>query len=215
MADDGRVPLETMPFGPIVVAFHGGVLRPRPWTMMQATWAADLAPDLPRGPILELCSGAGHIGQAAALLTGRGLLQVDIDPQACALAETNARANLTATRVEVRCADLDEALRVDERFPLVLADPPYLPRDEVGAYPEDPDVAIDGGPDGLDLLRRCLTVAGAHVEAHGAVLVQTLGAAQISRLGPELHAAGLELVQVRTADERRAIAHLRPLAVRS
>lgn len=206
--------VETMEFGPIVVAFHDGVLRPRPWTMMQASWAADLAPDLPSGPILELCAGVGHIGQAAAVLTGRSLVQVDIDPEACALAKTNARANLPTAQVEVRCADLEEALGVDERFSLVLADPPYLPQDEVETYPEDPDEAIDGGPDGLHLLRRCLMVAGAHVEAHGAVLIQTLGAAQISSLAPELYAAGLDLVHVRTADERRAIAHLRSLAIR-
>lgn len=199
-----------MEFGPIVVTFHDRVLRPRPWTMLQASWAADLAPGLPPGPVLELCSGAGHIGQAAAVLTGRNLVQVDVDPQACALAEANARANVTATQVEVRCADLDAALGANERFPLVLADPPYLPEDQVEAWPDDPPHAIDGGPDGLELLRRCLRVAGAHVEAHGAVLLQTLGAAQIDSLTAELDAAGLELVHVRAADERRAIAHLRP-----
>ncbi|KGM13750.1 methyltransferase [Cellulomonas bogoriensis] len=202
--------LETMEFGPVVVAFHDRVLRPRPWTMIQASWAADLSPGLPPGPVLEVCAGAGHIGQAAAALTGRHLVQVDVEPQACALAEANARANLMATRVDVRCAELEDALDADERFPLILADPPYVPQGEVLAYPDDPDLAINGGPDGLRMLRRCVRLAGAHVQPHGAVLLQLLGAAQVEGLAPELHDAGLDVVDVRATDDRRAVAHLRP-----
>jgi methylase of polypeptide subunit release factors len=200
-----------MDFGPLVVSFDDRVLRPRPWTMLQASWAAELSPDLPHGPVLELCSGAGHIGQAAAALTGRSIVQVDVDPHACETAEANAAANLPGGRVEVRCGDLDAVLGADERFSLVLADPPYLPRDEVDDWPDDPDHAIDGGDDGLELLRRCLTVAGLHVAPGGAVLLQTLGREQVESVGAELEAAGLQLVDVRTEDERRAIALLRPV----
>jgi len=47
--------------------------------------------------------------------------------------------------VEVRCADLGSAVAEGERFPLVLADPPYVPSGEAGDFPDDPEVAIDGG----------------------------------------------------------------------
>ena len=208
------MPAETMQFGPLVVTFDDRVLRPRPWTLLQASWAADLALDLPPGPILELCSGAGHIGQATASLTGRGVVQVDVDPHACALAEANAAANLPAGAVQVRCGDVDTAVRAGERFPLVLADPPYLPGHEVDDWPHDPVHAIDGGPDGLHLPRRCLAVAGAHVDAGGVVLLQALGVAQVEGLAVDLEDAGLELVDVRAADERRAVALLRPLDAR-
>ncbi len=201
---------ETMEFGPLVVTFDDSVLRPRPWTMLQASWTAELADDGRPGTILELCSGVGHIGQAAAVLTGRAVVQVDVDRHACDLAERNAAANGVGARVDVRCGDLDAVLEDGERFALVLADPPYVPQDEVDALPDDPDQAIDGGRDGLELLRRCVAVAGAHVEPDGAVLVQTLGREQVERLAPEVAAAGLELVEVRSEDERRAIAHLRP-----
>lgn len=204
------MPVETLTFGPLVVTFDEGVLRPRPWTLLQACWAADLAPDLSPGPVLELCSGAGHIGQAAAALTGRPLVQVDADPHACALAVANAAANGLGASVEVRCGELDATVRAGERYPLVLADPPYLSRDEVEDWPEDPVHAIDGGHDGLDLLRRCLVVAGAHVEPGGVVLLQALGGDQLDQLATEIGAAGLELVEVRAADERRAVALLRP-----
>ena len=199
-----------MTFGPLVVTFDDRVLRPRPWTLLQASWAAELAQDLPAGSMLELCSGAGHIGQAAAVLTDRALVQVDADPHACALAEANARANVTSASVQVRCGDLGAAVRAQERFALVLADPPYLPRHEVDAWPQDPVRAIDGGPDGLALPRRCLAVAGAHVAAGGAVLLQALGQSQVEALAPDLDAVGLEVVEVRAEDERRAVALLRP-----
>jgi methylase of polypeptide subunit release factors len=216
------MPVDTMTFGPLRVTFDERVLQPRPWTMLQASWAAELATDpaadpaaeVPGGPILELCSGVGHIGQAAAVLTGRTLVQVDVDAHACRLAEANATANGVADRVQVRCGDLDAVLGAAERFALVLADPPYLPQDEVDDFPDDPDHAVDGGDDGLELLRRCVAVAGRHVQRGGAVLLQTRGRAQVDALGDELHAAGLEVVDVRTHDDRRAVALLRPLGSR-
>ncbi|WNB86704.1 methyltransferase [Cellulomonas sp. ATA003] len=208
------MPAQTMTFGPLVVTFDERVLRPRPWTSLQAEWAAELDADLPSGPVLELCSGAGHIGQAAAVLTGRDLVQVDVDPHACALAEANAAANVADARVDVRCGDLAAMVEAHERFPLVLADPPYLPRDEVGDWPDDPALAVDGGPDGREILRRCLAVAGAHVQPGGAVLLQALGREQVEALAGDLDGAGLALVDLRAHDDRRAVALLRPVDVR-
>ena len=200
-----------MTFGPLVVTFDEHVLEPRPWTLLQATWAAELSADLPPGPLLELCSGAGHIGQAAALLAGRDLVQVDLDPHACELARANAAANVTPAghTVDVRCGDLGAALGEEDRFALVLADPPYLPRDEVEAWPSDPTLAIDGGPDGLDLPRRCLFASARSVHPDGAVLLQALGSDQIELLAADIEAAGLSLDEVRSEDERRAVALLR------
>ena len=196
-------------FGPLVVRYDERVLEPRPWTLLQAQWASELLADLPAGPILELCSGAGHIGQAAAHWSGRALVQIDIDPHACERARENAALNGLASSVEVRCGDIDEALREDERFPIVLADPPYLPSGEVEDWPEDPELAIDGGDDGLALPRDCLRVASAHLHGDGVVLLQALGRRQVHRLDRDIVAAGLTTSEVRSEDERRAIALLR------
>jgi methylase of polypeptide subunit release factors len=204
-----------MAFGPLTVTFDDDVLEPRPWTLLQATWAAELAAAEEghgaAGPLLELCSGAGHIGQAAVALSGRPIVQVDVDPHACRLARANAEANGLADRVEVRCGDLEaDGLLGDERYRLILADPPYVPSDEAAALEDDPPGAVDGGSDGLDLGRRCLTVAARHLAPGGAVLLQALGAAQVEALGPDIADAGLAVVEVRTEDERRAVALLRP-----
>jgi methylase of polypeptide subunit release factors len=198
---------ERAAFGPLSVVFDPRVLRPRPWTLAQSEWAAELSPGVPNGPILELAAGAGHIGLAAAVLTGRPLVQVDLSDVACSYARTNARA-AGRPDVEVRCGRFGAVLEPAERFPLVIADPPYVPSAEVAQFADDPTLAIDGGPDGLVALRECLTAAGAHVAADGVVLLQTRGERQarqaLSRWGR------LSLVQVRTFGADRAVALARP-----
>jgi len=79
-------------FDGLDTAYDDRVLEPRPWTVLQSAWAADLAAVVPDGPILELCSGAGHIGLAAAVRCGRDLVQIDANPVACLYAAANARA---------------------------------------------------------------------------------------------------------------------------
>ncbi len=140
-------------FGRLAIIYDDGVLAPRPWTVLQAEWAAEVSTRLADGPILELCTGAGHIGLLAASLTDRALVQVEADPAAAEYAQRNA-ASAGLTRVDVRNATLESAMRPDERFALILADPPYVPTGEVNMFPDDPTTAIDGGVDGLVVVRR-------------------------------------------------------------
>ena len=93
---------EHIVFGPIVVEYDDRVLVPRPWTLAQSAWAAELATGRGTGPILELYCGAGHIGLAAARLSGRSLVQVDDSAHACAWATRNAERLSIDT--DVRCA---------------------------------------------------------------------------------------------------------------
>lgn len=195
-------------FGPITVAWEGDVLEPRAWTLAQSQWLTELAPDAPPGPILELFAGVGHIGLAAAHLTGRPLVQVDISCEACDQARANAARN-GVVGVDVRCGDVSDVLADDERFPLVLADPPYIPSDEVERFPEDPEGAIDGGHDGLDLVRLAVEVAHRHLAPGGSLVLQLRNRAQADRLDDALaDGTALRLVSVRELGEDRALAHL-------
>lgn len=106
---------ETLLFAGLRIAVDDRVLRPRPWTELQARWAAELAVEVPGARILELCSGAGHIGLAAAALANRDVVCVDVDPFAASLTASNARANALETRVEVRATTIAEALGDRER----------------------------------------------------------------------------------------------------
>jgi len=196
---------ERLEFGPIDVEYDATIIVPRPWTLAQSTWAGELSEALPPGPLLELYCGAGHIGLAAARMSGRRLVQVDDDPRACEWARRNA-ARL-AIDSEVRCGSVESVLLDDEQFPLVVADPPYLRADQVASYPHDPVHAIDGGPDGLGEIRRCIEVAAAHLAPDGALLLQVRGARQRDDVAAHLAMSGgpLQLVETNASSAEGAI----------
>ncbi|MGI8809130.1 MAG: 50S ribosomal protein L11 methyltransferase [Acidimicrobiales bacterium] len=195
-------------FGPIDVAFDETLLRPRPWTLAQSEWAAELTDD---GPMLEVGCGAGHIGLAAVVLSGARLVQVDRDPAACRWAGINATANGCEELVEQRCGRAEDVLGESERFGVVIADPPYVPSAEVGLYPEDPLGAIDGGPDGLDSVRDFLTGIAGHVDPDGSVVLQVRGLGQVEQLEGWLRkprSPSFTVTETRPYGDVRALARL-------
>ena len=200
---------ERIAFGPLAIAFDERVLRPREWTAAQSQWAADLTATAPEGPVLELCAGAGHIGLLAVATSGRRLVCVDANPAACDFARANAVAAGMADRVEVREARLETALAPDEQFPVVIADPPWVPREQTSQFPEDPLTAIDGGPDGLDVARACLAVIAAHLAPGGSAVLQlgTQAQADVLRREPCFTGGGLVMTEVRE-QERGVLARL-------
>lgn len=161
---------ETIDFRGLQISYDDRVLAPRPWTAAQSEWAADLIRTAPPGPVLELCSGAGHIGLLAVHLAPRSLVCVDADPVACDYLRQNAAA--AGVPVDVREGPMDAVLGADERFAVVIADPPWVPTSGVAEFPEDPILAIDGGDDGLDLVRSCLAVVAGHLLPQGSAVLQ-------------------------------------------
>lgn len=190
---------EQVAFGPLTIRFDDTVLRPRPWTERQSQWAAELIDRAPPGPVLDLCTGAGHLGLAAVADSDRRVVLVDVSPTACAFARRNADASGFGDRVGVRLGSIDEVLWDDEQFAVIVADPPWVPAEEVERYPEDPVSAIDGGPDGLDVLRLCLGVIDRHL-ADGGFAVLQAGPGQAASLTAELEAGsgGLRVSEVET-----------------
>ena len=176
---------EEMAFGSLDIAFDDRVLRPRAWTAAQSEWAADLMATAPGGTVLELCAGAGHIGLLAVAANGRRLVCVDASGVACDYARANAVANGLADRVEVREGRLEEVIGDDEQFPVIIADPPWVPREQTGRYPEDPLSAIDGGDDGLHVARACLGVIDRHLAPRGSAVLQVGTRAQAEALRSE------------------------------
>ena len=195
-------------FGPVDIVFDEAVLRPRQWTLAQSEWAAELAAG---DRMLEIGCGAGQIGLAAAVLSESLLVQVDRDPAACRWAAHNAAANGFAERVEQRCGTAEDVLAPDELFPVVIADPPYVPSRDARLYPEDPLGAIDGGPDGLDAPRAFVQAAAAHLAPGGSVVLQLRGPAQVDLLAEWLDGGcgpPLAVVDTRSFGDTRALARL-------
>lgn len=193
-----RTDEEEVEFGGLTIRFDSRVLRPRAWTTAQSRWAAALLDRLPPGQVLELCTGAGQIGLAAIAATQRRLVAIDADPVAAEFARANAVAAGLAHRVEIRAADMAEALEPGETFVLVVADPPWVPAGETDRYPEDPLRAIDGGPDGLAVARSCLEIVGAHLAPEGRALLQLGSLQQAESLAPAIERAGLRTIDVRS-----------------
>jgi release factor glutamine methyltransferase len=189
-------------FAGLRIKYDDRVLAPRDWTAAQSQWAAELVRTAPPGPVLEVCAGAGHIGLLAVTLAPRPLVCVDDDPVACQYLRRNAAA--AGVPVDVREGPMQSVLDPDERFAVLIADPPWVPRSDVRRFPEDPVTAIDGGPDGLDLVRACLAVIEQHLAPAGSAVLQ-VGPQQVDPTR-DLVARydGLQVVEVR-AFERGAL----------
>lgn len=195
-------------FGHLDIDYDDRVLTPRTWTARQSEWAAELSAGLPDGPMLELCSGAGQIGLLAAAMAGRPLVCVDANPVACAFNRANAdRAGLSHL-VEVREGSIENALDPDERYCLVIADPPWVPTAQVERYPEDPRTAIDGGADGMLVAETCLTATARHLSPGGSAVLQLGTAAQADRLPDLIEGSGLSIQEVRDSPGEGVLVHL-------
>jgi len=131
----------------------------------------------PRAVVVDLCCGTGALGVAvAAALPGVELHATDLDPAAVAC----ARRNVEPVGGRVHQGDLDEPLPAGlrGRVDLLLANVPYVPTDEVALLPaearlHEPRAALDGGPDGLDLLRRVAAAAPRWLAPGGHLLLET------------------------------------------
>ncbi|MGJ9372788.1 methyltransferase [Nesterenkonia sp. CF4.4] len=164
--------MQQLTFCGLEISFDHRVLEPRPWTEAQSEWAAELLVDAPPGPVLELCAGVGHIGLGAVCESDRNLIMVDINPAARVLALENAALNGLDSQVEFRLNQMETALDADERFSLIVADPPWVRSADTSLFPEDPVRAIDGGDDGLDLARTCVDLFDLHLSPGGSGLLQ-------------------------------------------
>jgi release factor glutamine methyltransferase len=130
-----------------------------------------------RDIIIDLCCGAGAIGAAlAASLSRLEVHAVDVDPAAVAC----ARRNLEGSGGLVYEGDLFDPLPqvLRGRVAIIAANVPYVPSDEVRLLPaearvHEPRVALDGGPDGLDVLRRVAAGAPDWLVPGGHLLIET------------------------------------------
>ncbi|MFC6063556.1 putative protein N(5)-glutamine methyltransferase [Streptomyces ochraceiscleroticus] len=168
------------------VAVAPGVFVPRRRTEFLARQAIALAtaarttvPEALRPVVVDLCCGSGAVGAAlAAAVSAPGveLYAADIDPAAVRC----ARRNIPGTVGEVSQGDLYEALpaAVRGRIDVLVANVPYVPTQQVGLLPpeardHEPLVALDGGADGLDILRRVTAAAPQWLAPGGHLLVET------------------------------------------
>ena len=149
--------------------------------------------------VADVGTGSGAIALTLAkLFPAAAVVAVDISPGALEVARGNAeRLGLAVTFVE---GDLGAPLAAHGPFSLLVANLPYIPSGELAALPAEvrvePTLALDGGPDGLALVRRLVAEAPALLGA-GGVLALEIGAGQASATAELLRAAGFTDVQTR------------------
>lgn len=180
----GREPLQHLtgmaPFRSLELHVGPGVFVPRPETEGVAQIAIDaLRARAEEAPIaVDLGTGSGALALAMATEVPRAVVHaVELSPEAAVWTRRNIES--TGARVELTVGDLADALpHLDGRVAVVVSNPPYIPVGMVPRDPEvrlfDPDLALYGGEDGLDVVRslsrralRLLVPGGALVIEHG------------------------------------------------
>ena len=146
--------------------------------------------------VLDLCTGNGSLAVLAALCwPDVSVAAADISPKALEVARINVDRHGLADRIALVHSDgLDD---VHGRYDLILCNPPYVNASSMRALPAEyqaePALALAGGADGMDLIRKLLAAAPSHMSDHG-VLVLEIGneRAHFEAAFPRLEAVWLE-----------------------
>ena len=149
------------------------VLVPRPETELVVEAAIALLPQ--EGTLLDLCTGSGCIAISAALARPDArVVATEISTEALAVARENAAA--LGAAVEFLEGDLYAPLPPDLRFDLIVSNPPYVPAGEIEGLSREvrrePRIALDGGKDGLDVIRRIVSCAPSRLRPDGLLVIE-------------------------------------------
>jgi release factor glutamine methyltransferase len=190
-------------FWSLPMAVSAGVLVPRPETetlveAALAAWGEMKATSREAGPtIVELCTGSGAVAIALATeLPAARVLATDVSWRALRVARANATRHGVAERIEFLRGDLWRA--VNGQTPagsvdLVAANPPYIRSPELATLmPEvqwEPRLALDGGADGLRVLRQIVASSPDRIRPGGFLLLE-VGTDQAEAVGALLAASG-------------------------
>lgn len=160
------------PFCNLEISVTPDVLIPRPETEELVDWAAHFFNPAAPLKILDLCTGSGCIALAlAAQLPHACVTAVDISPRALQVARHNAERLKLQEKITFIESDLWKNVQGD--FDIIVSNPPYIPSGDLpGLMREvqaEPALALDGGPDGLQLTRQIIRRAGRFTHA-GSIL---------------------------------------------
>jgi release factor glutamine methyltransferase len=154
-----------------------GVLIPRPDTEALVEAVLEEIRERSSPSLLEIGTGSGAVAVSIALENRSArIVATDIDKLALEAAAFNAQNLGVAASIDFVASDLFAALREGSRFDVVCCNPPYIPSDVIPTLdPEinyEPRQALDGGPDGLSVIRRLVIDARQYMAERGALIIE-------------------------------------------
>lgn len=166
------------------------VLVPRPETELVVQVALNL-PLSPTARVLDVGTGSGCI--AVSLAAERPKWRVSAIDQSSAALDV-ARTNATRHEVEIEFHEADLTSSLDPPWDLITANLPYIPTTDLEVLPRevqhDPPAALDGGPDGLELVRRIIEDLPRLLRSCGGAILE-IGEDQADTVAALAAAAGL------------------------
>ncbi len=126
--------------------------------------------------VLELCTGSGCLAIMLADAFPNSVVDaVDISPDALAVAERNVRQYKLEGRVNLIASDLYQNVPF-KKYDLIVCNPPYVNSTSMGKLPQEylrePQIALDGGSDGMDLVRKIVAGAAERLTPEGVLIVE-------------------------------------------
>ena len=140
---------------------------------------------------VDVCTGSGCLAVLLAhQFPDAKVDAIELSPDAMAVAKFNVAAHHLAKRVKLHHSDVFDAVP-PVKYDLILSNPPYVPTRELRGLPEEfkqePAMALDGGRDGLDIIRKIFRQARERLQPHGIVVLEVGGLrAAMDRAFPEL-----------------------------
>lgn len=150
-----------------------------------------LPPGKPVKRAVDVCTGSGCLAILLAHQFADAKIDaIELSPDALAVAKFNVATHHLAKRVKLFHSDVFDAVP-PVKYDLILSNPPYVPTRELRGLPEEfkqePAMALDGGKDGLDIIRKLLRQARNRLQPHGIVVLEVGGLrAAMDRAFPEL-----------------------------
>ena len=162
-------------FGGLILHSDPRALAPRPETEELAQYCANLFERGANPDILDLCTGSGCVAlYLAAKFPCARVTAADISADALQLAAENVRLTKLQDRVQLMQSDLFE--NISGTFDLIVSNPPYIPSAEIpglsAEVQHEPKLALDGGTDGLNIIRQIVSVAADYLNPQGTLALE-------------------------------------------
>lgn len=158
---------------------------------------------------VDVCTGSGCLAILLAKQFPRATVDaIDLSAEALDVARINVKEHGLGRRVRLHRSDVFDAVP-EERYDIILSNPPYEPSATCDGLPEEfkqePRLALDGGKDGLDIIRKLLNQARDRLKPHGIVVIEVGGL----RRAMEREFAALKPVWLPTEDGSNCVCLIR------